>query len=370
MSRTATAILSTENLLNNITVLRKYLAAAGVQNNKPPAKIIAMVKANAYGHGIRSVSTRLDGHVEILGVASIDEALALRDAGVRCQIMLVEGVFEPNELLLASTEGFHAVFHEHTQVQWLKSITLPRPLNAWLKVNTGMGRLGFPPQECLKVYEEVVGTRKVKTPLRILSHFACADNKEHPLNLQQMHAFDQIVSNTDTEYSFCNSAAILHFPHQHHDFVRPGLALYGVHPCAGKLASEIGLKPVMTLQSSIIAIHHFAKGQSIGYGAEYICARDMVVGIIAFGYGDGYPVSARSGTPVLIKGQRCEVVGRVSMDMMTVDLSQCPGAVTGDQVILWGEGLPIEEIANYTAGITWSTLTGVQHRVKFLWTRP
>lgn len=368
MSRTAVAILSTENLLHNLRVLKQHVH---------PAKMIAMVKANAYGHGIRSVSQRLDGHVDMLGVASIDEALALRKAGVKAAILLVEGVFEANELLIASTENFQVVFHNEKQMEWLSKCTLPRPLHAWLKINTGMGRLGFSVDAAVAAYTALLNHKYIAKPVRVMSHFGCADEKDHVFNQKQKDAFNHFLDitshetaclNANQERSFCNSAALFNFPECHYDFVRPGIALYGVSPIQGVSAAELGLKPVMTLQTSIIAIQHMQKGDSIGYGGRYICPVDMPVGIIAFGYGDGYPITAKDGTPILVNNSECPLVGRVSMDMIAVDLRNVPAHV-GDTVVLWGDGLPIERVMSHTMNITYDMLTGVQHRVKFLWTQ-
>ncbi len=361
MSRTAIAILSTENLLHNLQVIK---SAA------PKAKIIAMVKANAYGHGIRSVGMRLDAHTDMLGVASIDEALALRNVGVKTQIMLAQGIFEPNELITAAAEKFHVVFHNQAQLEWLEKTNLPSPLNCWLKINTGMGRLGLPLAKAKKYYDKLQNHHSVEKPIRIMSHFACSDEIDHPLNQEQISNFENFIKGTETEYSFCNSAAIFNFPEQHYDYVRTGIALYGISPIASKSASELGLKPVMTLQTSLMSVQNMSKGSNIGYSARYNCPEDMPVGIIAFGYGDGYPIGAKDGTPILVNNSECKLIGRPSMDMIAVDLRNCPDAKVGDPVTLWGEGLPIERVAEYMPGnITYNMLTAIQNRVKFIWTK-
>lgn len=362
MSRTAVAILSTENLLHNLKVIKE---------KAPQSKVIAMVKANAYGHGLRSVSARLERHVDMLGVASIDEALILRKIGIQIPIMLAEGVFEPNELLVASTEGFHVVFHEEVQLQWLANLSCPLPIQAWLKVDSGMGRLGFAVDKAPKFYDQLSKSPQVAQPIRVMSHFACADDSTNPLNEKQIEVFNGFIKSISDkgEYSLCNSAGIFQYPASHHHFVRPGIAIYGASPALGKSAAELNLKPVMTLQTSLIAIKEMTKGATIGYGARYSCPEDMPVGIIAFGYGDGYPRTARDGAPILVNNARCKLVGRVSMDMMAVDLRDCPGAKVGDPVILWGTNLPIEEVAAFTDNVSYDLLTGVQNRVKFHWTR-
>lgn len=361
MSRTAIAILSTENLLHNLQVIKGML--------KPTTKVVVMVKANAYGHGLRSTSLRLDGNVDMLGVASIDEAIALRKAGVNAAILLAEGVFEPNELLIAATERFHVVFHNEKQVEWLEKSSLPMPIEAYIKVNSGMGRLGFSLDEAKHFYDKISACRQVMKPITIMSHFACADDKSHPLNQQQIQSLKSLTDTISGKISFCNSAAIFNFPECHYNYVRPGLAIYGVSPISGISGHELGLKPVMTVQSSLISVQQMKKGDVVGYGARYTCPEDMLVGVVAFGYGDGYPITAKDGAPILVNNIECSLIGRVSMDMIMVDLRSCPNASIGDLVVLWGEGLAIERLIPYTENIAWDMLTGVQHRVKFLWTK-
>ena len=359
MSRAAIAILSTQNLIHNLKVIRSWAPNSG---------ILAMIKANAYGHGLRSTAQRLAKHVRSLGVASIDEALALRQAGVKTPITLMEGAFELDDLLLASCHGFEVVFHHQEQLLWLRHSSLPVPLKAWLKIDTGMGRLGFTCQDASRAYEELSTSTHIEHPIGIMSHFGCAEDQSHPLNISQMEKIKDIAEKFPGLKSFSNSAAILNFPQANYDVVRPGLALYGVSPVPGKQASDLNLKPVMTLQTRLIAIKRMAKGSSLGYGAVYTCPEDMLVGVIAMGYGDGYPRSAQNGMPTLVAGQRCPLVGRVSMDMATIDLSNAPGAQVNDPVVLWGNNLPVEEVASYTSHLAYDILCGVQARVKFHWT--
>lgn len=365
MSRGAVAILSTENLLHNANVIREKVK---------PAKVIAMVKANAYGHGIRSVAARLDGVVDFFGVASIDEALILRKLGlgIKTPIILMEGAFEPHDLSLASIENLHVVFHHQEQIKWLDVKKLPRPLQAWMKIDTGMGRLGFDVTQATAVYEQLSTHRALLHPINIMSHFGCADDKDHPLNKHQINLFNTLVKEftpLGSQFSLCNSAGLFHFPQCHFDYVRPGLSLYGVSPILGTTGADFDLKPVMTLQTRLISVRFVKKGSSVGYGARFVCPEDMLVGIIAFGYGDGYPYTAQDGTPIFINRIKCGLIGQVSMDMIAIDLRNCPQARIGDPVLLWGEHLPLEEIVSYTAQSSWSLMTGVQHRVKFCWTR-
>lgn len=331
MSRAALAILSTENLLHNLNVIKKHA---------PDSRVIAMVKANGYGHGLRSTALRLEKHIYSLGVASIDEALALRHVGIKIPITLMEGVFEPNELLVAACENFHVVFHDVTQIEWLNIAVLPRQLAAWIKIDTGMGRLGFTLEQAEQAYIQLSNNMHVRQPIGIMSHFACADQAEHQLNKTQINIFKKFIQTKHGLKSFCNSAALFSFKDQQYDIVRPGIALYGVNPFENKVAKDLELKPVMTLQTRLMAVRDVQKGSSLGYGARYTCPRDMRIGVIAMGYGDGYPRTAQDGTPVLVNGVRCPLVGRVSMDMITVDVTDCKNAQVNDQVILWGDGLP------------------------------
>ncbi len=361
MPRTSFAILSSENLIHNAKVMQKKAA---------PAKVIAMVKANAYGHGIRSVSLRLEPYVDMFGVASIDEALVLRKVGVKAPILLAEGAFEANELLEASALGFQLVFHNQLQLDWLNKLSLPRPIHAWLKVNTGMNRLGFMPAQAEQVFEQLSNCEQVFNPVRIMSHFACSEDKNHPLNAQQIATFNAFAEGKKALKTLNNSAAVYNFPETNYDFVRPGVALYGYSPFEHKTPDEIGLKPVMTVQSALISVYDIEKGARVGYGARYVAARNMRVGVVAFGYGDGYPTTIAEGAPVIVNHTRCATIGKVAMDMLTVDLTHCPNAQIGDPVILWGEGLPVEDLAEYTRNSAYDILTGVQQRVKFLWTHP
>ncbi|NBX65512.1 MAG: alanine racemase [Proteobacteria bacterium] len=358
MARHTSCTLSSANLLHNLEAMRR--AAKG-------KRIMAMVKANAYGHGLRSVAQRLDGLVDSLGVASIDEAMALREAGIKGTITLIEGVFTPDELAVAATQGFQVVFHSAKQVEWLVAAILPKPLFAWLKVYTGMGRLGFPADIAGAAMDALSGSSNIIQPVGIMSHFACADEPEHPLNAQQIETFKLLFQGHAGPRSLCNSAGILTFPDHQHDWVRPGIALYGASPFADKSAADIGLKPVMTFKTKLISVQMHKKGSSIGYGARYVCPEDMPIGIMAVGYGDGYPRSARDGTPVLVEGVRCGLAGRVSMDMAAIDLRPVPHAQVGSDVTLWGYGLPLEDVAPRTSNIVYDLLTGIQNRVKFEW---
>ena len=367
--RSAVAYLSKKNLIHNVKVINQLASNS---------KLIAMVKANAYGHGIRSTALRLQNYVDSYGVASIDEALALRKAGILNQIVLMEGVFEPEEILIASKENFSIVFHNQQQIDWLDCYSskhlISNPINSWMKIDTGMSRLGFNLQEAVNIYKYLSENSSIFAPIGVMSHFACSDYISHPLNMQQITNFNNFFhdilikhGNYNAIKSFCNSGAIFNFPEQHYDVVRSGIALYGVSPVAGKTAKELNLKPVMTLQTKIIAIKNLSKNSSVGYGAKFVCKRDTKAAIIAIGYGDGYPRNSIDGTPVVVNNKICKTIGAISMDMATIDITDCLDVKLGDQVVLWGEDLPIEQVASASETSVYDLLTSVQHRVKFFW---
>lgn len=367
MGRTAVALLSKDNLIHNIKVIRTKVGLS---------KIVGMVKANGYGHGLRSVSKSIEPYIDVLGVASIDEALALRNVGIKKPILLCEGVFEASEYLVAAANHFYVVLHTHKQVEWLSRMNLPLPLKIWVKFDTGLGRLGFDISEYESVFSKLYSMHQIDSDICVMSHFACSDDKEHPLNQKQINIFKEIQtlkSTFNVKYSLLNSGGIFNFSHLQGDFVRPGISMYGISPVGNILGAQLDLKPVMTLQTSLIAIKSKSKGDTIGYSARYVCPENMPVGIIAFGYGDGYPITAKDGTPVLIHNTLCPIIGRVAMDMMAVDLrplyeqEKHYHPEIGDAVILWGEGLPLETISSYTSNIPYDILTGIQNRVRFVW---
>ena len=359
MARVAIAILSTENLLHNLEVIKKQAKEC---------EVIAMIKANGYGHGLRSIAVRLDGKVSSFGVASVDEALALRKVNVKAPITLMSGAFEADDLLIASCQNFHLVFHEIQQIEWLDHIKLPKPIKIWLKIDTGMGRLGFNLEKARKVHNVLSKNPQVIQPIGIISHLACSEEKDNSLNQEQINNFKNFVADLPGPKSLANSGAIFNFEDALYDAVRPGISLYGISPLPNKSASDLELKPVMTLQTKLVAVSNFKKGRRIGYGARFTCPEDMPIGVIAMGYGDGYPRTARDGTPVLVNNKKCQIVGRISMDMGTIDLRNCSDAKVGDPVTLWGNGLPIEEVAQYTDNIPYDLICGIQQRVKFYWT--
>lgn len=357
MPRFAIAKLSTNNLLHNLSVIKK---------KANHCRVIAMIKANAYGHGLRSTAKILEAEVDSLGVASIDEAKALREIGIKIPIILMSGAFEIDDLIEAAIYNFQPVFHNFIQINWLKQLKLNQQLNIWLKIDTGMHRLGYDMADFEHVYE-ILSSNSQLNIVGIMSHLACADNYSHPLNHLQLNNFRSLIESKKNLKSIANSAAIFNFSNQLYDVVRPGLALYGISPIKNKTACELDLKPVMTLQTRLTSVRMIKADEAVGYNSIFIAKESMLIGVAAIGYGDGYPRTARNGTPVIVNGFKCQIIGQVSMDMIMIDLNNAVDPKIGDLVTLWGEGLPIEEVASCTNNIAYDLLCGVQHRVRFNW---
>lgn len=328
----------------------------------PGSKMIAMVKANAYGHGIKRVAQALH-HADAFGVASLDEGMTLRDAGITQPIVLMEGLFDAHELQEAAHYQFTLVIHHEAHLVMLENTAVCKPFSVWLKINTGMHRLGFNQEQASAAYERLMKMRTVEKPLGLMTHFAEAHQLDAcGATAMQIRSFEEITQTWVGPRSLANSAGILGWPKAHADWIRPGLMLYGASPFPTKTGLDHDLLPVMTLSSRIIAILPIKQGGRVGYGGTWTAPHDTAIGVIGIGYGDGYPQGAQNGTPVLIKGQLCELVGSVSMDMLTVDLSKVPQAAIGDPVVLWGSGLPVELIAQHNHTSAWELLTRMTPR--------
>lgn len=328
-------------------------------------KILVMVKANGYGHGLLRVVNALKEEADAFGVACIEEALSLREAGITNTVVLMSGFLDQFELRALIENQIDAVVHQNLQIDILEK-HLTQPVSVWLKVDTGMHRLGFMPSEVKAVHQRLMALSNVKKPIPIMTHLADADNINREFTYLQLRHFADITQNLVSPKSIANSAAILAYPESYADWVRPGIMLYGVSPFSNRTGLQEELKPVMTLISKLIAIKHLKKGDYVGYGCTWRCPEDMPTGVIAIGYGDGYPRHAQNGTPVLLNGKICPLVGRVSMDMITVDLRPQPNAQIGDKVTLWGNGLPIEKVAACANTIGYELLCDVTKRVKFV----
>jgi len=328
----------------------------------PGRKAFAVVKANAYGHGVREVVTALHDEADGFAVACLEEAAEVRALHAEARVLLLEGCFEASEYPLAAQLGLDVVVQGERQAAQLLSSTLSRPINVWLKLDSGMHRLGFDAASLRDWHARLRASQQV-AELNLLSHFACADERGHELTESQLEAFLGVLDLDVAQRSLANSAAILMIPAAHMDWLRPGIMLYGATPFTGLSARELGLEPAMSLTARVIAIRDVAAGEGVGYGAAWVAERDSRVGTVSCGYADGYPRHAPPGTPLVIGGQRVPLVGRVSMDMLAVDLTDLPTAQVGDAVELWGGQLPVDEVARAAGTIGYELLSKVTARV-------
>jgi alanine racemase len=331
----------------------------------PDARIMAVVKANGYGHGAQRIMRALGG-ADALAVARMGEALSLRGLGYRGALVVLEGCYQVAELHEAARSGLTLVVHSDEQIRLLTSYSLSKPLPCWLKVDTGMHRLGVRWDRAVAAHRALAASPGVCGLPGLMTHLANADDPADPFTVEQMKRLLQVHAATGGALSVSNSAGVLAWPQTHGDWVRPGIMLYGISPILGRCGSDEGLRPAMTLVSRLIAINPCEPGDAIGYGATWRCCEPTRVGVVACGYGDGYPRHAPSGTPLVIRDRRVPLVGRVSMDLITVDLGNCPEARVGDLVVLWGEGLPAELIAVRAGTIAYELVCGLASRVEIV----
>lgn len=337
-----------------------------VRELAPKSNIIAVIKANAYGHGLERVADNLAAHVDAFAVARIDEALRLRAANIQRRILILQGFSQSDELLLMQRNQLEAVIHSEQQVELLEAANLSAALPVWIKIDTGMNRLGFRPEQFTIMLQRLQQCSNVQAEIKVMTHFANADDLQDDKTTRQLQLFKATIKHYAGQTSSANSAAIIAWPETCQDWVRPGLMLYGASPILEQTAQQHDLLPVMNFYSRIIALKQLKKGEAVGYGGSWVAAKDTLLGVISVGYGDGYPRYAKPGTPVLINKQRIPLVGRVSMDMITVDLSGHTDIIPGDQALLWGAGLPVEEIAGYADTIAYTLLCGITRRVQVL----
>jgi alanine racemase len=356
MTRPSRVVIDKQALKHNLQRVRELA---------PNSKIMAIIKADAYGHGLVRVANTLS-NANAFGVACLEEAEQLRAASITTPIVLLEGPHKAVDLSTIVQLKLEIVIHNEFQLEILEQATLDEPLQVWIKIDTGMHRLGFPLEKTADVLQRVKNCKNSKSSFRLMTHLATANEKDNPLTQQQLKKFEQACQNCEAEKTIANSAAVLGFPETHVEWIRPGLMLYGVSPMLDSHAHELGLKPVMTLESELISIQKLKKGEPVGYGATWRCPEDMLVGVVAAGYGDGFPRHAKSGTPVLVNNVRCALIGRASMDMLTIDLRNQSEAKVGDRVVLWGESLPVEEIAQHADTIPYELLCGVHKRLEFI----
>ncbi len=358
--RATKAIINSEALLHNLQLIKKLA---------PHSDILAVVKANAYGHGLERVSNILMPHVDAFGVACTEEAIILRESGISSRIILLEGIFESQELSVIERFNLELVVHSPYQLDAILNYQTSKKIKIWLKLDTGMHRLGFNSEQFIRANEKLEDCPHVESPIGLMSHFSDADNPQLDITEQQINLFNKLTKQLKGPKTLANSAAILAWPESHHQLVRPGLLLFGCSPLIDMTGRAHGLKSVMTLESKLISIKDIKKGESVGYGSSWTAHQDTKIGVIAIGYGDGYPRHAKTGTPIWLNDRLVPLSGRVSMDMITVDLGKNSQDKVGDRAVLWGDELAIEEIAKAADTISYELLCGISRRVEFNYTK-
>ncbi|WMY96875.1 MAG: alanine racemase [Arsenophonus sp.] len=358
----ATAIINCSSLCHNIKKVREIVSSS---------RLIAIVKANAYGHGLLKTALAIENFIDCFGVARITEAMVLREHGIKKSILLLEGFFDQSELFFIIKNKIDVVIHSIEQLQNIEKFKIfkenknKNAIKVWMKLDTGMHRLGIRSEDATIFYNRLMRCRYIKKPINIISHFYHADNPEFPIiTNQQLACFNSFIKNKPGEKSIAASSGILFWPESYFDWVRIGIIMYGSSPKKGKKGKDFGLLPVMTLKSNLIAIRKHYAGETAGYNGIWISSYDTTLGVVGIGYGDGYPGNAPKGTPVLINGRRVPIVGKVSMDMILVDLGSNVNDKVGDEVIIWGDLLPVEEIASYVQLSNYELLTKLTSRIK------
>jgi alanine racemase len=308
------------------------------------AKALAVIKADAYGHGAVCVAQALEAHADGFAVACIEEALELRQAGIKAPILLLEGFFEADELALIAEHDFWCVVHALWQLEAIEKSPVGKPLHIWLKLDSGMHRVGLHPADYQPAYQRLLASGKV-AKIVLMSHFARADELGSQRSDEQVAVFEAARQGLNAEISLRNSPGAMGWPNIPSDWVRPGIMMYGATPFDQPQAVADRLQPVMTLESKIISVRELPAGEPVGYGGTFLTDRAMRIGVVAMGYADGYPRQAPTGTPVLIDGHRSRLLGRVSMDMLCVDLTDVPHAGLGSRVELWGKNVLASDVA-------------------------
>jgi alanine racemase len=358
MSRTTTATIHLGALRHNLARIKAMAA---------PARVMAVVKADAYGHGLERVARALDTDAECFAVAALGDGLRLRAAGHRQRIVVLSGPDQAGDIAEMQRLQLEAAIHHEAQLHWLAEATPGRGrLRVWLKIDSGMHRLGFPPGRVAEVHARLAAMPGLDPEIGLLSHFSESEVFEGERTRAQIARFAETTHGLAGPRSLSNSAAVLGWPEARVDWVRTGGLLYGLSVVEGKSGADFGFRPAMTLATRLIAVNRIRKGERIGYNGTWTCPEDMAVGVAAVGYGDGYPRSAASGTPVRVADTLVPLIGRVSMDLITLDLREAPRAKVGDRVTLWGEGLPVETIARHAGTISYDLTCGMTRRVLFV----
>ncbi|MCO5093910.1 MAG: alanine racemase [Chiayiivirga sp.] len=336
-----------------------------LQRRAPRSRMLAVLKADAYGHGALAAGRALEADADGFGVAGQGEAQHLRDAGLTRPIVLFGGFDAPADIDLLRQLDVRPVIHHPAQIAMLEARGAAAPISVWFKIDSGMNRLGFPPDEVPEALARLRALPGVAPDIVLMTHFAASDEPDSPTVARQIARFRAATAGLGLPVSLANSTAVLDHPDAHGDWIRPGGALYGLTTKPGRCAADDGLRPAMRLSARLVAVRDKPAGAAIGYGGSFVCPEPMRIGAVAVGYGDGYPRHAPTGTPVLVNGARCRTVGRVSMDLVTVDLAQAPDAKVGDEVVLWGDGLAIEEVAASAGTISYELSCVLTRRVRF-----
>lgn len=338
--RPARALIDLQALRHNYRLARELTGA----------KALAVIKADAYGHGAVRCALALEAEADGFAVACIEEALELRAADIKAPVLLLEGFFEASELALIAEHDLWCVVHSLWQLEAIEQTQVHKPLTVWLKLDSGMHRVGLHPKDYHEAYQRLLASGKVSR-IVLMSHFARADELDADATAQQIAVFEAARQGLAAECSLRNSPGVLGWPQAPSDWVRPGLMLYGATPFEVAQAQAERLQPVMTLQSRVISVRELPAGEPVGYGAKFVSPRPTRVGVVAMGYADGYPRQAPNGTPVLVAGQRTQLIGRVSMDMLSIDLTDVPQATVGSPVELWGKQVLASEVAAHAGTI-------------------
>ncbi len=332
-------------------------------NRSPGSSNVAVVKANGYGHGARAIASALEPDVDAFAVAFMDEAVELREAGILRPVLILEGCDHRQEVEEAAARDFWLMTHSRRQVDWIQSARLKKPVSAWIKIDTGMHRLGFDREETGQVVRSLAGSENVDSSMVLCTHLSCADDSESAETARQIEEFQGLARPYRLPVSIANSAGILYWPGSHAQWNRPGYMLYGNSPGGESEIGAEGLQPAMQVISEVVAVRQLSIGEAVGYGQRWRATRPSVIATVPIGYADGYPRHAPDGTPVLVRGQRSPLVGTVSMDMITVDVTDVEGIKVGDQVELWGSHLSVNEVAACAGTIGYELLAGLTGRV-------
>jgi alanine racemase len=353
MTRPVIASIDSTALQHNLNQVRQLA---------PEARVMAIVKANAYGHDLY-ISGRALQSADAIGLLELDDAIKLRNAGFTQAICLLEGFFDKDEIPLITEHQLEPVIHSHWQLDALEQYQQEDSLSVWLKIDTGMNRLGFTPVEFNKIKTRLSSIQCIKE-ISVMSHLANADSQDNSGTIKQLQCFNETTASVNLPRSLANSAAIIGYSDCQMDWVRPGIMLYGSSPFETFSAKDLNLQAVMTLQSNVISIKQCSKGDAIGYGSTWVCPEDMPVAVIACGYGDGYPRHAPAGTPIMVAGKKSQLIGRVSMDMITADLRGIENVEVGSEVELWGTNISVDVVAKLSSTIAYELLCGITARVR------